>query len=140
MRGRTLSAALAGWAVRLVNEKKGLRAVAHMRDFTMRRVIVKWSAMANAAVYFQVAGDKITRRVRHLVTARGFSALAHWAWQMKNLNAMESRWGYRQVVHAFSGWAGDEITLAVANISFLSHFTNLQRGVIVLTDIIFCSK
>jgi ABC-2 type transport system permease protein len=41
------------------------------------------------------------------------------------------------VLDIFSGWAPDELTLAVANLSLLTHFDNLQKGVVVLSDILY---
>ena len=45
--------------------------------------------------------------------------------------------GLPMVLDVFSGWAPDALVLAVANISLLSHFDNLQKGVVVLSDIIY---
>ena len=45
--------------------------------------------------------------------------------------------GLPVVLDAFSGWSGKEITLAIANISFLTHFDALQKGFVALSDIIF---
>lgn len=41
------------------------------------------------------------------------------------------------VLDVFSGWAGKGLTLAIANISFLSHFDSLQKGVVALSDMVF---
>jgi len=45
--------------------------------------------------------------------------------------------GLPMVLDVFSGWAPDALVLAIANISLLSHFDNLQKGVVVLSDIIY---
>ncbi len=45
--------------------------------------------------------------------------------------------GLPVVLDAFSGWSGKAITLAIANISFLSHFDALQKGFVSLADILF---
>ena len=45
--------------------------------------------------------------------------------------------GLSMVLDVFSGWAPDALVLAVANLSFLSHFDNLQRGVLGLNDIVY---
>jgi len=45
--------------------------------------------------------------------------------------------GLPMVLDSFSGWAPDEFVLAIANMSLLSHFYNLQKGVVVLSDLIY---
>ncbi|TNE67607.1 MAG: ABC transporter permease [Alphaproteobacteria bacterium] len=45
--------------------------------------------------------------------------------------------GLPMVLDAVSAWAPDEIVLVVANLSFLSHFNNLQKGVVSLADILY---
>jgi len=45
--------------------------------------------------------------------------------------------GLPMVLNVFSGWAPDALILAIANLSLLTHFDNLQKGVVVLSDIIY---
>lgn len=45
--------------------------------------------------------------------------------------------GLPVVLDVFSGWSGKELTLAIANISFLTHFDALQKGYVALADIVF---
>ncbi|NVJ97299.1 MAG: ABC transporter permease subunit [Alphaproteobacteria bacterium] len=45
--------------------------------------------------------------------------------------------GLPMVLDLFSGWAPDGITLAVANMSFLLHFNNLQKGMVSFADIFY---
>jgi len=45
--------------------------------------------------------------------------------------------GLPMVLDSFSGWAADEFVLAIANLSLLSHFDNMQKGVVVLSDILY---
>ncbi len=45
--------------------------------------------------------------------------------------------GLPMVLDAFSGWAPDALVLAIANLSLLSHFDNLQKGVIALSDLVY---
>lgn len=45
--------------------------------------------------------------------------------------------GYPPVTEIFSGWAPGWLLEVVANLSFLSHFQSLQRGVIDLRDLIY---
>jgi len=45
--------------------------------------------------------------------------------------------GLPMVLDIFSGWAPDALVLAVANLSLLSHFDNLQKGVVALSDLIY---
>ncbi|WP_262692972.1 ABC transporter permease [Kordiimonas aestuarii] len=42
--------------------------------------------------------------------------------------------GLPMVLDVFTGWAPDPVVEAVANLSFLTHFNNLQKGVVVLSD------
>ncbi|WP_417450430.1 ABC transporter permease [Kordiimonas sp.] len=42
--------------------------------------------------------------------------------------------GLPMVLDLFTGWAPDPVVEAVANLSFLTHFNNLQKGVVVLSD------
>ncbi len=44
--------------------------------------------------------------------------------------------GLPMVLDAFS-WAPDTIVLAIANLSFLTHFSALQKGVVSLSDVIY---
>ncbi len=41
------------------------------------------------------------------------------------------------VLNFFEAWVPDTVLLAIANLSFLSHFDNLQKGVIALSDIFY---
>lgn len=41
------------------------------------------------------------------------------------------------VLNFFEGWLPDALLLAVANLSFLTHFDNLQKGVINLSDLFY---
>ncbi|MGD8327291.1 MAG: ABC transporter permease subunit [Sphingomonadales bacterium] len=41
------------------------------------------------------------------------------------------------VLNAFSGWAPQVLVNAVANLSFLTHFTAIEQGVVDLRDLIF---
>jgi len=45
--------------------------------------------------------------------------------------------GLPMVLDSFSGWAPDEFVLVIANLSLLSHFDNLQKGVVVLSDLVY---
>jgi len=45
--------------------------------------------------------------------------------------------GMPMVLNVFSGWAPDSFVLAIANLSLLNHFDNLQKGVMVLSDIVY---
>ena len=45
--------------------------------------------------------------------------------------------GLPMVLDAFSGWAADPVVEAIANLSFLTHFNNLQKGVVALSDVAF---
>ena len=45
--------------------------------------------------------------------------------------------GLPMVLDAFSGWAPDVLVLAIANLSMLSHFDNMQKGVLALNDIFY---
>ena len=45
--------------------------------------------------------------------------------------------GMPMVLNIFSGWAPDALVLSVANLSLLNHFDNLQKGVVVLSDIVY---
>ncbi len=45
--------------------------------------------------------------------------------------------GLPVVLDAFSGWSGKALTLAIANISFLTHFDALRKGFVALSDIVF---
>ncbi len=45
--------------------------------------------------------------------------------------------GYPPITEIFSGWAPGWLLKVVANLSFLSHFQSLQRGVIDLRDLIY---
>lgn len=45
--------------------------------------------------------------------------------------------GMPMVLDLFSGWAPDGIVLAVANFSFLTHFNNLQKGVVSFADLFY---
>ncbi|UTW55723.1 ABC transporter permease subunit [Kordiimonas sp. SCSIO 12610] len=41
------------------------------------------------------------------------------------------------VLNFFEGWVSDAILVAIANLSFLTHFDNLQKGVISLADVFY---
>ena len=45
--------------------------------------------------------------------------------------------GLNLVLDLFSGWAPDAVVQMVANLSFLTHFENLQRGVVGLYDVFY---
>ena len=45
--------------------------------------------------------------------------------------------GLPLVTGLIEGWMPEAVTLAVANLSFLLHFDNLQKGVIVLSDVLY---
>jgi gliding motility-associated transport system permease protein len=45
--------------------------------------------------------------------------------------------GLPMILDIFSGWAPDALVMAIANLSLLSHFDNLQKGVLVLSDIVY---
>lgn len=45
--------------------------------------------------------------------------------------------GLPMVLDVFSGWAPDALVLAIANLSLLTHFDNMQKGVVVLSDLIY---
>jgi ABC-2 type transport system permease protein len=45
--------------------------------------------------------------------------------------------GFPMVLDAFSGWAPQPIVDAIASLSFLTHFSNISRGVIDLRDLIY---
>ncbi len=45
--------------------------------------------------------------------------------------------GLPMVLDLFTGWAPDGVVLAVSNLSLLTHFENLQKGVLVLSDLIY---
>lgn len=45
--------------------------------------------------------------------------------------------GLPMVLNVFSGWAPDALLLAISNLSLLTHFDNLQKGVVVLSDIVY---
>jgi gliding motility-associated transport system permease protein len=45
--------------------------------------------------------------------------------------------GFPMVLDAFSGWAPQAIVDAVASLSFLTHFTNISRGVIDFRDLVY---
>ena len=45
--------------------------------------------------------------------------------------------GLPMVLDLFTGWAPDPVVEAVANLSFLTHFNNLQKGVVVLSDVFY---
>jgi ABC-2 type transport system permease protein len=45
--------------------------------------------------------------------------------------------GLPLVTGLIQDWAPEAITLAVANLSFLVHFDNMQKGVIVLSDVFY---
>lgn len=45
--------------------------------------------------------------------------------------------GLPMVLDTVSGWAPEALVLAVANLSFLSHFDSLQKGVVTLGDVIY---
>jgi len=45
--------------------------------------------------------------------------------------------GLPMVLDVFSGWAPEALVLAIANLSLLSHFDNLQKGVVALSDLLY---
>lgn len=45
--------------------------------------------------------------------------------------------GLPMVLDAFTGWAPEQLVLAVANFSFLIHFDNLQKGVVTFADVFY---
>ena len=45
--------------------------------------------------------------------------------------------GLPMVLDVFTGWAPEPVVEAVANLSFLTHFNNLQKGVVVLSDVFY---
>jgi len=45
--------------------------------------------------------------------------------------------GLPMVLDVFTGWAPDAFVLAIANLSMLSHFDNMQKGVVALNDIFY---
>ena len=45
--------------------------------------------------------------------------------------------GLPMVLDAFSAWAPEPIILAISNLSLLTHFDNLQKGVIVASDLLY---
>ncbi|UTW59436.1 ABC transporter permease subunit [Kordiimonas sp. SCSIO 12603] len=45
--------------------------------------------------------------------------------------------GLPMVLDAFSSWAPEPIVLAISNLSLLTHFDNLQKGVIVASDLVY---
>lgn len=45
--------------------------------------------------------------------------------------------GLPMVLDILGSWAPDALKLAVANLSLLTHFDNLQKGVVVLADLIY---
>ncbi len=45
--------------------------------------------------------------------------------------------GFPMVLDAFSGWAPQIIVDGIASLSFLTHFADISRGVIELTDIVY---
>jgi ABC-2 type transport system permease protein len=45
--------------------------------------------------------------------------------------------GFPPVTEALSGWAPRWITMLVAQLSFLTHFSSIQRGVLDLQDILY---
>ncbi|WP_417458444.1 ABC transporter permease [Kordiimonas sp.] len=45
--------------------------------------------------------------------------------------------GLPMVLDVFGGWAPDPLVEAVANLSFLTHFNNLQKGMVALSDIVY---
>ena len=45
--------------------------------------------------------------------------------------------GFPLVLDAFSGWAPQAIVDAIASLSFLTHFSNISRGVIDFRDLIY---
>lgn len=45
--------------------------------------------------------------------------------------------GFPMVVDLFSGWAPQVIVDAIASLSFLTHFTNISRGVIDFRDLVY---
>ncbi len=45
--------------------------------------------------------------------------------------------GLPMVLDSVSGWAPEALVLAVANLSFLSHFDSLQKGVVTLGDVLY---
>jgi ABC-2 type transport system permease protein len=45
--------------------------------------------------------------------------------------------GLPMVLDLFSGWAPDPVVEAVANLSFLTHFNNLQKGMVALSDVFY---
>lgn len=45
--------------------------------------------------------------------------------------------GLPMVLDLFTSWAPDPVVEAVANLSFLTHFNNLQKGVVVLSDVFY---
>ncbi|MBV1900889.1 MAG: ABC transporter permease [Kordiimonadaceae bacterium] len=47
--------------------------------------------------------------------------------------------GLPMVLDMFSSWAPDVVVAAVANLSMLSHFDNMQKGVLALNDIFYFS-
>lgn len=45
--------------------------------------------------------------------------------------------GLPMVLDVFGGWAPDPLVEAIANLSFLTHFNNLQKGMVALSDIVY---
>ena len=45
--------------------------------------------------------------------------------------------GFPMVLDVFSGWAPQVIVDAIASLSFLTHFTNISRGVIDFRDLVY---
>lgn len=45
--------------------------------------------------------------------------------------------GLNMVLDLFTGWAPDAVVLMVANLSFLTHFENLQKGAVGLYDVFY---
>lgn len=45
--------------------------------------------------------------------------------------------GLPMVLDVFSSWAPDAFVLAIANLSMLGHFDNMQKGIIALSDIAY---
>lgn len=45
--------------------------------------------------------------------------------------------GLPMVLDTVGAWAPDTVVLAVANLSFLTHFDGLQKGVVTLSDIVY---
>lgn len=77
---------------------------------------------------FMAIGACLSATTRNQVIAFVFSVVACFGFLLS---------GFPMVLDAFSGWAPQVIIDGIASLSFLTHFSNISRGVIDFRDLLY---